>query len=67
MKIKSMAPFAFRKMSVPKGESEIDFDALSKEDRKRFDTLVKAGLIETLEPMPKAKPKKAKSSGEPSA
>jgi hypothetical protein len=63
-----MAPFSFRKMKIAKGETE-DFgvDALNADERKYFDSLVKAGLVELLESPSSPKSKRPKQDADPAA
>lgn len=48
MKIKSLCPFKFRKGLLPKGESDFDLALLNSSERKYFDGLVKAKVVEVL-------------------
>lgn len=50
-KIRSLAPYAFRHgLKIPKGESELDFDALPKDARRYIDGLIKAAVIVVIPP-----------------
>ena len=49
MKVKAIAPYVFRKITLAKGESDFDVSKLDSSEKKRFDQLVKAEFITVLD------------------